>query len=136
MSGPGAHTGRHRIVEPCTAARLLYPLEDPNPELIPQIWRIRFVNAMGDAVPLASPAPEAGLRLVERILAGCQVRDRFLVTRTGLHHGPAIERPATSSALRSNSLCAWQPRRCGPGAGTTHVALAARELGLHVDDVG
>lgn len=36
------------------------PLEDAYPELIPQIRRIRFVKAMGDAVLLASPAPEAG----------------------------------------------------------------------------
>lgn len=97
----------------------------------------RFVKAIGDAVLLASPGPEDGLRLVERILNDCQGKERFLVTRTGLHHGPAIERSGDffGAAVNLTARLAAQAS-AGQVLSTTPVALAARELRMHVDDLG
>lgn len=96
-----------------------------------------FVKAIGDAVLLASPTPEAGLRLVERILARCQDQDDFLVTRTGLHHGPATERAGDFFGAAVNltaRLAAHAP--AGQVVGSELVARAGRDLGMHVDDLG
>ena len=85
----------------------------------------RFVKAIGDAVLLASSTPEDGLQLVERILTGCQGKKRFLVTRTGLHHGPAIERSGDffGAAVHLTARLAAQTT-AGQVLSTTPVPLA------------
>jgi hypothetical protein len=51
-----------------------------------------LVKSIGDAVMLASPAPEAALHSVTALMQGCQERSRFLLPQAGAHHGPAIAR--------------------------------------------
>lgn len=97
----------------------------------------RFVKAIGDAVLLASPAPESGLGLVERILTSCQGRDRFLITRTGLHHGPATERSGDFFGAAVNLTARLAAHAAaGQVLGTEPVAMAARAMGMPVDDLG
>ncbi len=52
----------------------------------------RVVKSIGDAVILASPDPRGGLMLTGRLLDAIETEPNFLVPRTGIHHGTAVER--------------------------------------------
>ncbi|MGI8710014.1 MAG: adenylate/guanylate cyclase domain-containing protein [Acidimicrobiales bacterium] len=54
--------------------------------------RGRLVKCLGDAVMLCFESPGACLEAVENLLDACQRGEGLPLPRTGIHHGPAIER--------------------------------------------
>ena len=50
----------------------------------------RFVKAIGDAIMLTSPTPQAALDLVRRIADATTQMGRFPVLRTGINFGPVV----------------------------------------------
>lgn len=97
----------------------------------------RLLKTMGDAVLLAAADPATGIALAHRILAACRGRDQFLVTRTGINHGPAVERGADYFGQAIN-LTARLAAHAAPGQVlvTDEVATAAREAGIEVEALG
>ena len=97
----------------------------------------RLVKTMGDAVLLTAADPLAGIGLVQRILASCREREQFLVTRTGMHHGPAVERGGDYFGQAVN-LTARLAAHAAPGQvlGTDRIAEAARAAGISVEALG
>lgn len=97
----------------------------------------QLVKAIGDAVLLASPTPRDGLELVHRILTGCHAKDGFLVTRTGLHHGPVTIRSGDYFGAAVNLTARLAAHAAaGQVLGTGLIATAAHDLGLRVDNLG
>lgn len=96
-----------------------------------------LVKCLGDAVLLASPTPESGLALVRRTLDECRAVDGFLVTRTGLHHGPAIRRRDDYYGAAVNLTARLAAHAAGGQALATNVvADAARITGVGVVALG
>jgi adenylate cyclase len=97
----------------------------------------RFVKAIGDVVLLASPTPLGGLRLVDRILTSCRDQAGFLITRTGLHHGPAIQRGDDFFGATVNLTARLASHASGGQVlGTTVIAEAARTRGNVTRELG
>jgi class 3 adenylate cyclase len=97
----------------------------------------RLVKPIGDAVLLASPAPETGIELVARLLRACSELDGFPLARAGLHHGPAAERDGDMFGTAVNLAA----RIAGQAAGgqvlaTTEIAHAARRRGTTTTSIG
>lgn len=97
----------------------------------------RLVKPIGDAVLLASPTPEAGLALTERLLRGCAELEGFPVARAGLHHGSAVERNGDVFGTSVNLTA----RVAGQASGgqvlaTEAVAAAAEKRGFKVLPLG
>lgn len=97
----------------------------------------RLIKPIGDAVLLASPTPDTGLALVDRLLRACAELDGFPLARAGLHHGPAVERNGDMFGTAVN-LAARVAGQAGGGQVlvTALVAQAARERGLHPASIG
>ena len=97
----------------------------------------RLVKTMGDAVLLAASEPSAGIALAQRILTSCRERDQFLVTRTGINHGPAVGRGADYFGHTVN-LSARLAAHAAPGQVlvTDEIAEAARVTGIEVETLG
>lgn len=97
----------------------------------------RLIKPIGDAVLLASPGPREGIELVARILQALKGIENVPLTRTGLHHGEAIERDGDVFGTAVNLAA----RIAGHADGgqvlaTTSVADAARQLGIAVSAQG
>ncbi len=96
-----------------------------------------FVKSIGDAVLLAAQSPASGLQLVERVLTKCNAKERFLVTRTGLHHGAATERSGDFFGATVNLTARLAAHAAaGQVLGTGVIAEAANHLAMAVDDLG
>lgn len=96
-----------------------------------------LVKCIGDAVLLASPTPESGLTLVRRIHQECRAVENFLVTRTGLHHGPAIRRGDDYFGAAVNLTARLAAHAAGGQVlATEAVAEAARSAGISAVDLG
>ncbi len=96
-----------------------------------------LVKCIGDAVLLASPTPEAGLALVRRIHQECRGVESFLTTRTGVHHGPAIQRGDDYFGAAVNLTARLAAHAAGGQVLVTGlVADCARIAGIAVVDVG
>jgi adenylate cyclase len=96
-----------------------------------------LVKTIGDAVMLASPAPEPALRALIAVMASCQARGGFPLPRAGAHHGTAIARGGDYLGGAVNLAA----RVAGHASGgqllaTPVVAAAAEGLGLGVLDLG
>lgn len=97
----------------------------------------RLIKPIGDAVLLACPDPDAGLRVVDELLWACSELDGFPVARAGLHHGPAVERAGDMFGTTVNVAA----RLAGIAAGgqvvaSREVADTARERGMPVSTLG
>lgn len=100
-----------------------------------------LVKSIGDAVLLASPAPEAALVLVRGILAACYAQDSYPVARVGIHHGPAVRRGddffgtsvnlaarVAAEAAGGQVLATEQVAEAASGLGVAALPLGARAL--------
>ncbi len=96
-----------------------------------------LVKCIGDAVLLASLTPESGLTLVRRILDECRAVDGFLVTRTGLHHGPVVRRGDDYFGASVNLTARLAARAAGGQVlATGRVAEFANTVGITVVELG
>lgn len=97
----------------------------------------RLIKTIGDAVLLASSTPKAGIELTQRILEALGRLDDVPLTRTGIHHGQAIERAGDFFGTAVN-VAARVADHAGVGqvVATSQVAEAARNLGSRVSSVG
>ncbi|MHB8463694.1 MAG: YHS domain-containing protein [Acidimicrobiales bacterium] len=96
-----------------------------------------LVKSIGDAVMLASRAPEPAVRAVGRLMASCQETTGFPLPRAGAHHGPAISRDGDYLGGAVNLAA----RVAGHASGgqflvTAPVADAARVVALEVVALG
>ena len=95
------------------------------------------VKSIGDALMLRAPDPVAGLELVGRICAQLDAQPAFPELRTGLHHGPAVERDGdwygmtVNIAARVAALAAGGQVLC-----TAVVAAAAEAAGVGARALG
>lgn len=97
----------------------------------------RLVKTIGDAVLLASPEPEAALKLVGGILAACLAQDLYPVARVGMNHGPAIQRDGDFFGASVNLAARVAAQAAGGQVVATQgVADAARDLGLTTQPLG
>jgi adenylate cyclase len=97
----------------------------------------QLVKCLGDAVMLRFPSPTAALRSLEKLLGACVATDGFPVPRTGVHHGPALERDSDwfGATVNLTARIAAQARG-GQALVTTAVASAARGQGIDVVALG
>jgi len=96
-----------------------------------------LVKCIGDAVLLASSTPDAGLALVSRIHQECRGVESFLTTRTGLHHGSAIQRGDDYFGAAVNLTARLAAHAAGGQVlATGLVAEAARKSGVGVIELG
>lgn len=96
-----------------------------------------LVKSIGDAVMLASPAPEAALGSVTALMGACHERSRFPLPRAGAHHGPAMARDGDYLGAAVN-LAARVAGHAGGGQllATDAVAEAARAASMPVLALG
>jgi adenylate cyclase len=97
-----------------------------------------LVKTIGDAVMLRFPTPEAAVVALRRLLQQeLVVHDAALLPRAGAHHGPAVhvEGDYYGAAVNLAARVAGQARG-GQLLVTTHVAMAAGDLGAVVTHVG
>jgi adenylate cyclase len=97
----------------------------------------RVVKTIGDAVMLAAPDPDSGLRAAVAVLEGCLAEPGFPIARGGIDHGEVVERdgdvfgPAVNLAARLTSYAA------GPQLLLTErIADAARRAGHAPESFG
>ena len=97
----------------------------------------RLVKTLGDAVLLVAEDPASGLRTCRSVLERLDREPDFPVPRSGIHHGPAVERSGEffGSAVNLTARLAAQAHG-GQVLATSHVAEAARVLGYPVVDLG
>lgn len=97
----------------------------------------RFVKSLGDAVLVVAPEPSSGVALCERILARIDAEPNFPIPRTGIHHGPAVERDGDffGGSVNLTARVAAQAHG-GQVLGTEIIAEHARHRGLHFVDLG
>lgn len=96
-----------------------------------------LVKSIGDAVLLASPTPAEGITLVRRVITDCIAREGFLITRTGIHHGPATRRGDDFFGAAVNLTARIASHAAGGQVlATPPVAAAARDLGIGTTALG
>lgn len=97
----------------------------------------RLVKSIGDAVMLESPGPSEAVALVGRLCAATDAEPAFLVVRTGVHHGPVIERDGDVFGATVN-LASRVAAQAGGGQvlATAVVAEAAHAAGVVVRPLG
>jgi adenylate cyclase len=97
----------------------------------------RLVKTIGDAVLITSPNADAGVALVERLLTDAAQEPGFPALRAGLHHGPAVLREGDVFGAAVN-LAARVAAEANAGEvlGTEPIAIAARDRGIPVAEVG
>jgi class 3 adenylate cyclase/YHS domain-containing protein len=97
----------------------------------------RLVKTIGDAVLVTSPDPTSGITFVEELLTLATVEPDFPTLRVGLHHGEAIEREGDvfGAAVNLAARVAAEAH-AGEVLGTEPVAVAAREAGIPVAELG
>ena len=97
----------------------------------------RLIKSIGDAVLLASPSPREGIELVARVLDALNTLEDAPLTRTGLHHGEAVERDGDVFGTAVNLAARVASHaKGGQVLATTSVAEAARQLGVSVSSEG
>lgn len=97
----------------------------------------QLVKCLGDAVMLRFPEPMAALDGLGKLLVACVSTDYFPVPRTGLHHGPALERDGDWFGATVNLAARIAAQAQGGQTLTTSaVALAARNRGIDVVELG
>lgn len=97
----------------------------------------RLIKTIGDAVLLAAPGPQAGIELVGRILQALGSLDNIPLTRTGIHHGEAIERDGDVFGTAVNVAARVAARAQGGQVLVTQsVADSAAALGVAVTPIG
>jgi class 3 adenylate cyclase/YHS domain-containing protein len=93
----------------------------------------RLIKTIGDAVLLAAESPHKGIELVERVLKALDTLDRAPLTRTGLHHGEAVERDGDLFGTAVNIAARVAAHaQGGQVLATKGVAEAARQAGIPV----
>jgi adenylate cyclase len=97
----------------------------------------RLVKTIGDAVLVTSPSADAGVALVERLLTDAAQEPGFPSLRAGLHHGRAVVREGDVFGASVN-LAARVAAEANAGEvlGTEPIAIAARDRGIPVAEVG
>lgn len=97
----------------------------------------RLVKTIGDAVLITSPDPASGITFVEELLTVATVEPDFPALRAGLHHGEAIERDGDvfGAAVNLAARVAAEAH-AGEVLGTETVAVAARDVGIPVAELG
>lgn len=97
----------------------------------------RLVKSIGDAVLLAAPNPKAGLMLCGRLLDQLGAEPNFPAPRTGMHHGPAVERNGDFFGAAVNLAARVAAQAFGGQVlATESVVEAARSAGISVVDLG
>ena len=96
-----------------------------------------LVKTIGDAVMLASPAPEPALLALNRLMDACHSRKDFPLPRAGAHHGSAVIRDGDYLGGAVNLAA----RVAGQAGGsqllvTSVVAQVARQLTMEVVALG
>jgi adenylate cyclase len=97
----------------------------------------RVLKSIGDAVLVVLPDPAAALAFCRRVLERIHAEPNFPIPRTGIHHGPAVERDGDffGSAVNLAARVAGQAFG-GQALGTDAIAKEARRQGLDVVDLG
>ena len=97
----------------------------------------RLVKAIGDAVLLASPNPQAAIILVQSLLEEAYQSQGFPISRAGLHHGRAVERgdDLFGAAVNLTARIAAQAAG-GQVLATADVAKAAATSGVETTALG
>lgn len=97
----------------------------------------RLVKSIGDAVLLASPNIEGSIQLVRRVLGQCTEREGFLIPRTGIHTGPAVERSGDFFGSTVNLTARLASHASSSQIlATASVADTARSLGFAAHELG
>ena len=97
----------------------------------------RLVKSIGDAVMLVSDTPDNALDVVRRVLESLAREPNFPVARSGMHHGPVVERDGDVFGTTVNLAARVAARAFGGQVlGTAPVADAARRAGRTVVDLG
>lgn len=97
----------------------------------------RLIKTIGDAVLLAAESPRKGIELVERVLDALDALDSAPLTRTGLHHGEAVEREGDVFGTAVNVVArVAEHAQGGQVLATKSVAEAARQVGIPVTPQG
>lgn len=97
----------------------------------------RLVKTIGDAVLVTSATADAGVALVENLLTVAAQEPGFPSLRAGLHHGGAVMRDGDVFGAAVN-LAARVAAEANAGEvlGTEPIAIAARDRGIPVADLG
>jgi adenylate cyclase len=97
----------------------------------------RLVKTIGDAVLVTSPSAASGVALVERLVTVAAGDARLPELRAGLHHGGAVDRDGDVFG-RAVNLAARVAAEAYAGEvlGTEPIAIAARERGIPVAELG
>ena len=97
----------------------------------------RLVKCLGDAVMLCFASPDASLAALQRLLRGCQDLESLPLPRTGVHHGPAIERSGDwfGATVNLAARVAGQAQG-GQTLATAAVVAAARAQSIPVTELG
>ena len=97
----------------------------------------RLVKTLGDAVLVTSPSAARGVALVERLLTEAAVDPSFPSLRAGLHHGSAVDRDGDVFGAAVNLAArVASEAHAGEVLGTEPIAVAARDVGIPVADLG
>lgn len=96
-----------------------------------------LVKTIGDAVMLAAPTPEVGVRAVEAVFETAYSIDAFPEPRAGLHHGAVIRRDEDYFGATVNLAARVASRAAsGQALGTAPIAEAADHVGLDTMPLG
>lgn len=97
----------------------------------------RVVKSIGDAVMCAAVDPEAGIRLVQRLLDRAIDQPESPDLRVGLHHGPVVERDLDLFGATVNIAARVASRaRAGQVLATSEVGDAAERIEFRVTRLG
>jgi adenylate cyclase len=97
----------------------------------------RLVKTIGDAVLVTAPSADAGVALVERLMTDAAQEPGIPALRAGLHHGGAVMRDGDVFGAAVN-LAARVAAEANAGEvlGTESIAIAARDRGIPVAEIG
>ncbi len=97
----------------------------------------KLVKTIGDAVLLVADDPVSGLETCRNVLERLDVEPDFPIPRTGIHHGPAVERAGDffGATVNLTSRLAAQAHG-GQVLASAVVAEAARSIGCVVVYLG
>ena len=95
------------------------------------------IKWIGDEAMLSFPDPESAIRVLGALLHACRNDPRLPLTRTGLNHGPVIQRDGDLFGSTVN-IAARIAELASPGQllATRSVAAAAASCGILVKDLG
>ena len=97
----------------------------------------RLVKTIGDAVMVVFDDPAPAVAALARLMSAVDARAGFPILRTGIHHGPAVERGGDYIGASVNLAARIAERaRGGQALTTASVAAAARSAGFDVVELG